>query len=142
MTVGTDYYRRTTAGLPRIESLTGLRWFAVLAVFMSHNPPDKSAPSWLQSLFGSGYMGVTIFFVLSGFILTVTYRESLSNPTWPRVGNCAVARFARIYPLYVFVLIYVVLLAASTSSLPSGWWQHFLSIQAWNPDVFFAYALN
>jgi len=137
-----DYYRHTTAGLPRIESLTGLRWFAVLAVFFSHNVPGGNTRSWVSSLFGSGYMGVTVFFVLSGFILTVTYGDSLSEPTWSRVGNYAVARFARIYPVYLFVLLYVVFSTASSSSLPSGWWQHFFAIQAWNSDVNFAYALN
>ncbi|MEI8082378.1 MAG: acyltransferase family protein, partial [Actinomycetes bacterium] len=137
-----DYFQRTTAGLPRIEPLTGLRWFAVLGVFFSHNVPGGSTPPWVQRLFAGGYMGLPVFFVLSGFVLTVTYGESLSTPTRSAIRNYGVARIARIYPLYLFVLVYVVLISASSSSLPDGWWQHFLAIQAWSPDVRFAYALN
>lgn len=134
------WFHTTTAGLPRIEPLTGLRWLAALAVFFSHNVPGGDTPPWIASLFKSGYMGVTIFFVLSGFILTVTYAESLSQPTGSKLWNFAVARIARIMPLYLLVLSFVML--RKTSPIPEDWWMHFVALQPWSSNVEFAFTLN
>jgi peptidoglycan/LPS O-acetylase OafA/YrhL len=134
------WFHTTTAGLPRIEPLTGLRWLAALAVFFSHNVPGGDTPPWIASLFTSGYMGVTIFFVLSGFILAVTYAESLSRPSGSKLWNFAVARIARIMPLYLLVLAFVML--RKTSPIPENWWMHLLALQPWSDNFGFAYALN
>jgi peptidoglycan/LPS O-acetylase OafA/YrhL len=44
-------------------------------------------------------MGVTIFFVLSGFVLTVTYVKAMPEPRIGNTWNYAVARVARVIPL-------------------------------------------
>lgn len=136
-----DLYQRTTAGRPRIEPLTGLRWCAALAVFLSHNIPRGGTPHVISTFFSSGYMGVTVFFVLSGFVLTVTYGNALADASPAKTWNYAVARTARVMPLYLLVLLFVVAGGINASPLSKVWW-HFLAIQAWSGDVRLAYSWN
>ena len=57
-------------------------------------------PTWYQKLSSVGHLGVTFFFVLSGFILVYTYVDSPVSryQFWQ-------ARFARIYPAYAVALL-------------------------------------
>ncbi|WP_067508194.1 acyltransferase [Actinoplanes sp. TFC3] len=81
---------------PDLPSLTSIRAFAALAVFAYHLHPWQQF-AWLAPL-KYGYTGVTIFFVLSGFILTWTH-----NPA-QNYRQFYLRRFARIYPTYLVVL--------------------------------------
>ena len=58
-----------------LGALTGLRFFAALLVVFHHIPTDYAAwaPTLFHALAARGYVGVDVFFVLSGFILTYTY---------------------------------------------------------------------
>ncbi len=125
-----------------IDALTGIRWFAALMVFMSHNVPGGATPVPLNALFFNGYAGVTVFFVLSGFILTITYGGRLAVGGRHVIRDYAVARFARVYPLYIGILLPVMFWQASKNSLPDYWPVHVLGLQAWSPDVSTAYGLN
>src|SRR5260370_6407765 len=59
-----------------------------------------TGPRWLKSFAAIGYVGVSFFFVLSGFILVYTYAgREIDNRDFYR------ARFARIYPAYLFSLL-------------------------------------
>lgn len=81
--------------LPRVESLTGLRWFAAFGVFLHHFMNFAPIPK-VSRITPFGVTGVTFFFVLSGFVLTWSFfdRDTARRFYW--------RRFARIYPL-VFV---------------------------------------
>lgn len=139
-----DIYHQTNAGRPRIESLTGLRWFAALAVFLSHNVPEGRTPVSISTFFSSGYMGVTLFFVLSGFVLTITYGGVMARPCFADVWNYGVARIARVMPLYWLVLALLVLAVNGFGSPQTyeGLWCHVLAIQAWFGDLKIAYGWN
>src|SRR5579862_2344360 len=113
-------YEQTFAGRPRIESLTGLRWFAALAVYFDHFRL-LGVPGWMTTMFENGYMGVTVFFVLSGFILTVNYRSTLSSPSLSAIRDFAVARVARVYPTYLLALGYVFLLTRQMGGSLDHW---------------------
>ncbi|MFG3043366.1 acyltransferase family protein [Streptomyces sp. NPDC048202] len=76
----------------RLHSLTGLRWIAALAVFLSHVGTLLPLPD-AKPVLGLGSSGVTFFFVLSGFVLTWTYLEG------DRVGPFYGRRFARVWPM-------------------------------------------
>ncbi|MFE5584807.1 acyltransferase family protein [Kitasatospora sp. NPDC056531] len=88
---------------PRLDSLTGLRWFAALAVFVTHVGVLLPVPH-LRGLFALGSSGVTFFFVLSGFVLTWTYDPG------DRVGGFYGRRFARIWPMLVIGVLLPLLL--------------------------------
>jgi len=87
---------------PRLPAITSLRFFAAFHVALFHLDAMGviTGPQWLKSLAGIGYVGVSFFFVLSGFILVYTYagRDILT-------GSFYQTRFARIYPAYLFALI-------------------------------------
>ena len=87
---------------PRLPALTSLRFFAALHVCIFHLYAMKiaSGGGWLRQIAAIGYVGVSFFFILSGFILVYTYadRDVPALAFWR-------ARFARIYPAYLFSLL-------------------------------------
>ena len=60
----------------KIDQLTGMRFVAAMAVFLSHLGANPDA-SMLGRIFAEGYVGVSFFFVLSGFVLSHSYAEKL-----------------------------------------------------------------
>jgi peptidoglycan/LPS O-acetylase OafA/YrhL len=92
---------QTEHRMPRVESLTGLRWFAAFFVFVHHIAnlaPIRSLTAWSWL----GVTGVTFFFVLSGFVLTWSWfpRDTPRRFYW--------RRFARIYPLHLITTLIAV----------------------------------
>jgi peptidoglycan/LPS O-acetylase OafA/YrhL len=77
---------------------------AALQVLVYHAYPHDRGPLWLRPLIGSGYVGVGLFFVLSGFILSYNYEDALraGGVSWVAFWR---ARFARIYPVYLLGLL-------------------------------------
>src|SRR4051812_23104607 len=60
----------------------------------------------LRSLVGAGWTGVELFFVLSGFVITVGYVDRIGpRPTLPAVGRFLINRFARIWPAWAVVTV-------------------------------------
>lgn len=57
-------------------------------------------PAPLASLLGAGYTGVSLFFVLSGFVLAYNYL-SPGRAGFPKTGGFLAARVARVYPVYL-----------------------------------------
>lgn len=131
--------RFTTKAIAPLPALTGLRIFAALAVYASHVGPPHGVSGGLKAFFESGYMGVTLFFVLSGFVLTINYFERLRAPTAQAIQEFGVARFARIYPLYILILFYILVRQHAFGGSIGGWWEHVLMIQAWDPNIAQAY---
>ena len=87
-------------GAPDIRRLNTLRGLAALLVVLSHyNLWTRSS----SGLFGIGQWGVMTFFLLSAFLMTVLYLPT--QPTLPVLWNFAVARVARVVPLYVLVVL-------------------------------------
>ena len=84
-----------------IRPLTSLRFFAALWVVLFHYWGNLAsvAPAFVQK----GYLGVELFFVLSGFILCHVYRASLEAGRF-RYGAFLWARLARVYPLHLATL--------------------------------------
>lgn len=102
-------------GTRRFDALDGLRALAGAAVVWHHSSGDQATGFFGRSV------GVTTFFVISGFLITrMLFQES------DRTGTISVARFwarraLRIFPLYYGVLaLYVVLVARFEHGTPSG----------------------
>jgi peptidoglycan/LPS O-acetylase OafA/YrhL len=85
--------------------LTGLRAAAAGAVVLFHfargRLPDVLAP--VDALFAGGYTAVSLFFVLSGFVLAWSYRGERFDDR-ASLTRFFRARFARVYPLYAVSL--------------------------------------
>lgn len=129
-------------GAPRLPALTGIRIFAALAVYGSHIGVPAEAPDLIGSFLTSGYCGVTIFFVLSGFVLALNYFDGFRHPSVRGTYNYFVARFARIYPLYILVIFFFVVRQHTLGYSVDGWWRSALALQAWDPNLDHAYAFD
>jgi peptidoglycan/LPS O-acetylase OafA/YrhL len=81
--------------------LTGLRAVAALLVFIHHFAlAEEKVGKFLFRLQNELYIGVTIFFVLSGFLITLRYyRQKIS------LRQYALNRLARIYPMYLLLTV-------------------------------------
>src|SRR5262245_8501762 len=102
----------------RITELDGVRAIAVGLVFLNHFGPTKTVP-WLDFVYRLGWIGVDIFFVLSGFLVTAILLNTLTD----REGyfrNFYARRSLRIFPLYYLLLtgsLLIMLVAKEGSAL-------------------------
>lgn len=85
-----------------LKPLTAIRFFAALWVVLYAYWPKLSATS--PALVAKGYLGVELFFVLSGFILCHVYLPQAEDGRF-HYGRFVWARLARIYPLHLATLI-------------------------------------
>jgi peptidoglycan/LPS O-acetylase OafA/YrhL len=88
-----------------LPALTGLRAFAALLVLMLH--AEQSIPAkWplFMTALSRGYLGVDLFFVLSGFIITHVYFTSLRTPARRTLIIFYWHRMIRLYPVHLAVL--------------------------------------
>ncbi|WP_128594403.1 acyltransferase family protein [Paraburkholderia kirstenboschensis] len=92
---------------PPIGALTSLRGAAALLVVVHHMGllmlPLKDT-SFAPALQASGVLGMTTFFVLSGFVIHYNYADRLTADR-ERGILALFARFARLYPLYLPVIL-------------------------------------
>ena len=98
-----------------VPSLTGVRGIAALWVVSYHVELHAGAyglPALaLLPVARSGWAGVDLFFILSGFILMLVHEADFQRLSWPALGRFAWLRGWRLYPLSVVVLGLIALLA-------------------------------
>ena len=83
---------------PYYPALTGLRAVAAYLVFLVHFRPADSSVLY-ERLSKQGYVGVGLFFVLSGFVIATRYQaDNPRAPSWWR--RYLWRRVARIYPVF------------------------------------------
>jgi peptidoglycan/LPS O-acetylase OafA/YrhL len=107
-------------------ALTGVRALAAYLVFISHYDYvfDEGFPHFVQRFFHEFHIGVTVFFVLSGFLITYRYYNSFHlTKNWFK--QYLKNRVARIYPMYfllttgVFIYYYFTHDTGITKNFPS-----------------------
>lgn len=110
----------------RIYGIDGLRFVAAISVVLFHYLSysvdktflellQKSDFGWLISSSKYGFLGVELFFMISGFVILY----SAQNKTWQQFAK---SRFIRIYPTFwlaVTITFVGVLLLGSTSKEPT-----------------------
>lgn len=95
-----------TTGKGTIHALQIYRGMAALAVLLYHATmlvDEHYHHASLGGVFGAGFGGVHVFFVLSGFIMLLVHVQDLDRPK--RLVTFVKKRFTRIYPLYWAVLL-------------------------------------
>ncbi len=89
--------------------LDAVRGIAICLVLAVHFTPDYLMPNraleWAKKLMQTGWTGVDLFFVLSGFLITDILLRVRQTPHWVR--NFYLRRALRILPLYLLSLIIV-----------------------------------
>lgn len=126
LTLNSDNQKRTF-----YPSLDGLRGTAILAVIAYHNFPKGN------NFFG--WLGVDLFFVLSGFLITSILLGSIhQKPEAGFLKRFYIRRVLRIFPLYyLIILLFLFILPAlhlfqqeTTDYVQNRWWYVFY-IQNW-----------
>lgn len=83
-----------------ISSLDGLRGFAALIVFVSHYSNETNMFGGVLG-WGGGQLGVMLFFALAGFLMSYLHLDKIADSS--AIGQYALRRVARIYPLFIIV---------------------------------------
>lgn len=96
-----------------IKSLTGLRGVVALWVAFFHFSFFRN--EFIQDIVGKGYVAVDIFFVLSAFLLTVSYSEKFKELNYKTIGVFYKKRINRIYPVYIISVVFIALFLMKTS---------------------------
>jgi len=104
----------------RMRELDLLRFLAAVGVLLFHYTARQSPAwggvdpvqvfPWLSQFTRYGFLGVELFFVISGFVILMT--------AWGRkVGEFAIARFTRLFPAYVFAVLFTATVVTVFGSL-------------------------
>jgi peptidoglycan/LPS O-acetylase OafA/YrhL len=91
-----------------IGALDGLRGLAVLLVLIFHfswSFPEHGVSALVKRVMWSGWMGVDLFFVLSGYLITRGLAKESQFSVGKRLKLFWARRAFRIFPLYYIVLI-------------------------------------
>lgn len=131
-----DYTRSSRRN---IRTLTSLRFFAAAIIVLGHMRGHFGIPSdW--SVDFPHYLGVSFFFVLSGFILCLSYPALGTRSAKARY---LLARIARIWPLHAFTFLLFCLMSILTVEGYAAWMTqarnvrtavlNLLLLQAWVP---------
>lgn len=130
-----------------VPALTGLRFLAAFSVLLAHavsatfadDQPAQGAVLWLTRISG---FGMTLFFVLSGFVIHYNYATRVTAGGWRGIAAFLWARFARLYPLFLLMMLVYVLVSQRHVEFWTGHPEKFnaivealpyflLSIQSW-----------
>ena len=123
----------------RVASLDGLRAFSIMTVLFSHSQASCNFPAiipdWLGLLF-SGQFGVRIFFVISGFIITLLILREENKKGGFSIRNFYLRRILRIFPVYYLFLLCVIIVSrfadlrlnpgeiTAALTFTTGWWKN------------------
>jgi peptidoglycan/LPS O-acetylase OafA/YrhL len=118
----------------RVPQLDGVRGIAILLVMLV-NTSEKYPVLHLQRFVADGWMGVDLFFALSGFLITGILLDTRESPRYFK--NFYARRALRILPLYYLVLILMFVLvpllrpadARSIFERAAPWWSFPLFLQ-------------
>ena len=127
-------------GDSRIDCLTSLRFFAAAMIVWLHVGGAMGIPKINNFALGGG---VSIFFVLSGFILTYRYPELRDRR---EIGLFLASRIGRIWPAYAVGVLLEIYMTWYAFFHDAEWVAHivinFAMIQTWIPWLWFSYSFN
>ncbi|HEV2909427.1 MAG TPA: acyltransferase [Candidatus Eremiobacteraceae bacterium] len=120
--------RSSAAGSPHIGFMDGMRGIAVLMVLVYHLKEALASDLHLGSgpfnvgintFAGAGFMGVEVFFFISGFVLFYPYARTLfEGKPLQTVAHFADRRALKILPSYLFSLTFMTLFLLVTLPRP------------------------
>lgn len=119
-----------------IKPLTSLRFFFAFFVFLSHLQglkSDNPLYNWfVRNIFFEGYIGVSFFFILSGFVISYSNDLKISKNKFDTIRFYK-ARFFRLYPLYLLTMLICAMSIANISW--STWLINIFAVQSFLPTI-------
>lgn len=104
-----------------IDSLTGVRGVAAIWVALLHSsdylPTTEVLPGAIVRVIEHGWLGVDLFFVLSGFVISYVHQRDFLTFSGPTLSRFLKLRLARIYPAHLVALLMLVPVVAGASLL-------------------------
>ncbi|MDF3074858.1 MAG: acyltransferase 3 [Alphaproteobacteria bacterium] len=107
----------SAAGREELPALTGLRILAALAVAIWHAGHFMPA---MPAVFNHFYLGVDLFFILSGFIIAHVYWRDFLQPTRQTYFRFLALRLARLWPAHVAVILLLLAAIAAAALMGRG----------------------
>ncbi|RHJ82993.1 acyltransferase [Parabacteroides sp. AM08-6] len=108
-----------------IDTLTSLRFIFALMIFGAHCYEIDDL--FMSHFFKEGFVGVSFFFVLSGFIIAYNYQKKFQEEKTTK-RTFWIARIARIYPLHWLTLFIAAALGTYVVATDAfDWCKHFLA---------------
>jgi peptidoglycan/LPS O-acetylase OafA/YrhL len=123
-------------GHPRFPLIDSLRAIAALLVLVSHAVKISASPQaddrWAAP-FTTGVEGVTIFFVISGFLLYRPFVNADVNgaPT-SRLRDYLRRRLLRIVPAYWLALTVLAIYPGLVNVFSGDWWKHYFLLAGYS----------
>lgn len=113
----------------RLNSLTSLRYIAAVAVVVTHVNPHYVTSHDVRTGAYYGFVGVSFFYLLSGFVLTWSCARQPAGQFWWN-------RFSRVWPLQATMMIvaYVFFWQHERHPGPPGYVMQAFLVQSWDPD--------
>ncbi len=124
----------------RIIGLDALRAFAILLVLVLHTTHlPQAGGGFLRDFFSMGWIGVDLFFVLSGYLIG-SQLYALSSWNYTEVKKFWIRRWTRTLPLYYLVLFVYLVVKPVLFQAPfqGDAWKFFLFWQNYSPIRDFA----
>ena len=112
----------------RIEQLTFTRFLAAIAIVVFHFGRESQLFSnkFVSFIFDNANIGVSYFFVLSGFVMIIAYGNKTVS-----FFNYIKNRFARIYPVYILAILLLVVNQSFSSLNKSDLFLNVTMLQSW-----------
>lgn len=124
-----------------LRHLTGLRFIAALMVYLCHLNTDYFGV-FVKEMFSQGFIGVSFFFILSGFILSYSYEDKLKNEVTSK-RQFILLRLARIVPMHLLLAMPFILLTIHLKNFDfSKTLTNILLMQSWIPKEDYYFSLN
>jgi peptidoglycan/LPS O-acetylase OafA/YrhL len=131
----------------RMPALTSLRFFAALAIIFHHLRGHFLAPDFAPYV--AFNMGVSFFFILSGFVLHYGFRTAIIEKglSW---SDFMIMRVGKIWPAHLIAMLFAISLWVFGPALP--WFKAFVTkgmllssaflVQSWYPDHRIYFSIN
>jgi peptidoglycan/LPS O-acetylase OafA/YrhL len=125
--------KENPGGFSHIPALDGVRGTAILLVLIDHllwasSHTGSHLFDLIADIRSSTYIGVNLFFALSGFLITGILINTVTIPHF--FENFYLRRALRIFPLYYASLLCLLVLTKPLHFVWSGWQYYFLTYTA------------
>ncbi|WP_374417733.1 acyltransferase family protein [Klebsiella quasipneumoniae] len=127
-----------TSRPPNLHSLTGMRIFAAVLVFLFHaslskmlNPfQDEQVANYYAVFFkNAGWLGVSFFFILSGFVLTWSANPNQTN------GRFWLKRLGKIFPNHIVTWFVMLIFFNDFVKDSSAWLPNLFLVSSWSSNI-------